>query len=65
MTLSEPKAEFVREYIGFLSHRAKDWTVERADAIATEELTRALEVIREKCADVNAEEEEADQEAAR
>lgn len=57
MSLSAPKEEFIREYIGFLAHRAKDWTAAKADEVATEELKRAIEVLREKCVEANAEEE--------
>jgi HK97 family phage portal protein len=62
MSLSERSAAFVREYIAGIAHRAtassNPWktssddrvTTVRADQIAADELSRALKVLRDKCA---------------
>ncbi len=64
MTLSAEKAQFIREYISTLSLRAKDWTPETADTQSADELKRALEVLREKCRELQADEDEPDPDQA-
>jgi HK97 family phage portal protein len=48
IALSSPKVQFIRDYIGAMPLRAKDWKLEDADKLATDELLRAIKYLQEK-----------------
>lgn len=45
---SSAKTQFIRDYISMMPLRAKDWTIEKADKLATDELIRAIRYLQEK-----------------
>jgi hypothetical protein len=48
IALSSAKTQFIRDYISAMQLRAKDWTIEKADKLATDELIRAIRYLQEK-----------------
>jgi hypothetical protein len=48
IALSSAKTQFIRDYISMMPLRAKDWTIEKADKLATDELIRAIRYLQEK-----------------
>jgi len=48
IVLSEPKTQFIRDYISAMPLRAKEWQAEKADTQATDELVRAIQYLQEK-----------------
>jgi HK97 family phage portal protein len=48
ITLSSAKTQFIRDYISAMPIRAKEWTVDNADKLATDELIRAIKYLQEK-----------------